>query len=53
MDYVHFNPVKHGHVTFAPDWPYSTFNRPVNVGLYPADWGVGDVEGLPASELLT
>jgi len=25
MDYVHFNPVNHGYVTFARDWPFSTF----------------------------
>ena len=50
MDYVHYNPVKHGQVTFARDWPYSTFHRLVNAGLYPADWGAGDVDDLPAGE---
>jgi hypothetical protein len=50
VDYVHFNPVKHGYVTFARDWPYSTFNRLVKAGLYPADWGAGDVEDFPAGE---
>ena len=33
MDYVHFNPVKHGHVAFAVDWPWSTFHRLVKVSL--------------------
>jgi len=50
MDYVHFNPVKHGHVTFARNWPYSTFHRLVKAGLYPPDWGAGDVEDFPAGE---
>ena len=27
VDYVHFNPVKHGHVKRAADWPYSSFTR--------------------------
>ena len=27
IDYVHFNPVKHGYVTSPADWPYSTFRR--------------------------
>jgi len=27
VDYVHFNPVKHGFVTDAGDWPYSTLHR--------------------------
>lgn len=39
MDYVHFNPVKHGLVTCVRDWPYSTFHRLVADGVYPIDWG--------------
>ncbi len=39
MDYLHFNPVKHGHVARVSDWPYSSFHRAVRQGLYPADWG--------------
>jgi len=27
MDYVHFNPVKHGFVAHPADWPYSTFQK--------------------------
>jgi putative transposase len=42
VDYIHFNPVKHGHVTRVRDWPYSSFSRYVTKGLLPLDWG-GDV----------
>jgi putative transposase len=42
VDYTHFNPVKHGHVTRVRDWPYSSFGRYVAKGLLPADWG-GDM----------
>ena len=38
MDYVHFNPVKHGWVERFADWPYSTFHRLVAQGVYPEDW---------------
>jgi putative transposase len=38
VDYVHFNPVKHGLATRASDWPYSTFERAVARGEYPVDW---------------
>ena len=38
MDYVHFNPVKHGLVASPADWPYSTFRACVSRGLYPPDW---------------
>jgi putative transposase len=39
MNYIHFNPVKHGLVTSAAQWPYSTFHRYVKAGVYPVDWG--------------
>ena len=39
MDYIHFNPVKHGHVQRVADWPYSSFHRYVKLGMYPRDWG--------------
>ncbi|OSI22412.1 REP-associated tyrosine transposase [Neisseria dumasiana] len=39
FDYVHFNPVKHGHVSKVSDWPFSTFHRYVKQGIYPLNWG--------------
>jgi len=27
MNYIHYNPVKHGWVKHVKDWPYSTFHR--------------------------
>ena len=39
VNYIHFNPVKHGHVQHAIDWPYSTFHRYVRDGVYAHDWG--------------
>ena len=38
-DYIHWNPVKHGLVPRAADWPYSSFHRYVERGDYSADWG--------------
>jgi putative transposase len=38
MDYIHFNPVKHGYVDRVCDWPYSTFHRYVRTGVYPIAW---------------
>jgi putative transposase len=43
VDYVHFNPVKHGHVRRAIDWPHSSLHRYVREGILPPDWG-GEVE---------
>ena len=38
MDYLHFNPVKHGLVERVQDWQYSSFHRFVREGIYPLDW---------------
>jgi putative transposase len=38
LDYLHYNPVKHGLVERVQDWPYSSFHRHVRQGLLPADW---------------
>ena len=42
VDYIHFNPVKHGYATKVRDWPFSSFHRFVSEGILPADWA-GDV----------
>lgn len=39
LHYIHYNPVKHGHMTCPHLWPYSSFDRWAQAGLYPADWG--------------
>jgi putative transposase len=38
VDYIHFNPVKHGYVEGPAAWPYSSFHRMVRLGFYPAEW---------------
>jgi putative transposase len=39
VDYVHYNPVKHGHVQRVVDWPYSSFHRYRQLGWVTDDWG--------------
>ena len=39
LDYIHYNPVKHGLVECPRDWPHSTFHRWVERGVYEPDWG--------------
>jgi len=45
VDYVHINPVKHGHATRAIDWPHSTIHRYVERGLLPRDWACEPQQG--------
>lgn len=39
IDYIHYNPVKHGLVERVVDWPWSSFHRYVKMGDYAGDWG--------------
>jgi putative transposase len=48
VEYIHFNPVKHGYVTPVADWPHSSFHRYVERGELAADWG-GDMKDIQGS----
>lgn len=50
VDYIHFNPVKHGLVRRVSDWPHSSFHRYVRRGDLPPDWG-GDLRDMSRSTL--
>ena len=39
LDYIHYNPVKHGLVKSPGQWPYSSFRDFVSRKLYPDNWG--------------
>jgi putative transposase len=38
VDYLHYNPVKHGVCQRVADWPHSTFHQYVVHAVYPVDW---------------
>ena len=38
VDYIHFNPVKHGLVSAPCDWPFSSFHDYVEKGFLPLTW---------------
>lgn len=38
VDYIHINPVKHGHVAKASDWPWSSIHRYIRNGTITTDW---------------
>ena len=43
LDYIHYNPVKHGYVEKPVDWPHSSFRRFVEGGIYTRNWGSNGV----------
>ena len=42
IEYIHYNPVKHGHVSAPCEWPHSSFHRYVERGFYTLDWGASE-----------
>ena len=42
MDYIHYNPVKHGYVINPQDWQYSTLNKLITKEVYPFGWATND-----------
>ena len=38
MDYIHYNPVKHGWAQRPADWPHSSFAHHLARGVYTEDW---------------
>ena len=42
VDYVHWNPKKHGHAANVRGWRWSSFHRFVGMGEYMPDWGTED-----------
>ena len=39
VNYIHNNPVKHGHAACATDWPHSSIHRYIQRGWLARDWG--------------
>jgi putative transposase len=44
VDYIHYNPVKHGYVSQPLKWPYTSLRRYVKQGVLAADWGANGVD---------
>lgn len=51
MDYIHYNPVKHGLATRPVDWPWSSFRAAVGRGWYDEMWGASEPAEICGMEL--
>jgi putative transposase len=47
INYIHYNPVKHGYVTTPTEWEYSSIHRFIQAGVLPKNWGSSDEFNLP------
>lgn len=50
VDYIHWNPVKHGWAKHVGDWRHSSFHRYLQRGMYAPNWGEDSVPDLQAGE---
>ncbi len=47
LDYIHYNPIKHGLVKNVNDWEHSSFKKFVRTKWYEPNWGnYNDIKGL-------
>jgi putative transposase len=51
LDYIHYNPVKHGLVSRPIDWKFSSIRKYTKLGLYEAGWGAAEPENIAGLEL--
>lgn len=51
VDYIHFNPVKHGYVQRPTDWPWSSIHRVIRRGDMPPDWAGDGIESADAVQV--
>jgi putative transposase len=42
VNYVHYNPVKHGYVEKAVDWKNSSIHRYIKNGIIDSNWGIAE-----------
>jgi putative transposase len=49
IDYIHYNPIKHGLVIRPGDWEHSSFKEYYRRGFYGEDWGIKEPSGFDGS----
>jgi putative transposase len=50
LDYIYYNPVKHGWATTPSEWPHSSFAAMVARGVYPANWATPPSDDIPGDD---
>ena len=46
VNYIHFNPVKHRHVSAPVEWPHSSIHRAIREGITPSNWAAeNEIDG--------
>ena len=46
VDYIHYNPVRHGLVSVPKDWRYSSFHQYVKRSVYDVNWGGSEIPAI-------
>ena len=51
IDYIHYNPVKHGYTDHPNNWKYSPYKNALIKGWYDDSWGYSEPLNIQAIEL--
>jgi putative transposase len=51
VDYIHYNPVKHGIVSKPEEWEHGSFRKAKENGWYPEGWGYVEPENCKGLEV--
>ena len=51
IDYIHYNPVKHGYVDHASNWKYSSYTNSLTKGWYDNSWGNSEPNNIQSMKL--
>ena len=51
IDYIHYNPVKHGYADHPRNWQYSSYIKALNKGWYDKSWGSAEPLNIKAFAL--
>jgi len=51
IDYIHYNPVKHGYVNHPNNWKYSSYKNALIKGWYDNNWGYFEPLNIQAIKL--
>jgi len=45
LNYIHYNPVKHGYVSNPIEWQYSSIHKYIRLGILPENWACDSDNG--------
>ncbi|MDZ7803396.1 REP-associated tyrosine transposase [Thiohalophilus sp.] len=51
IDYIHYNPIRHGLVNDPVVWPFSSYQKYLEIGYYSSGWGKNEPKNIGGMDL--